>query len=291
MVAHRFSEQIACFFAKNERVSDLLKKRAIRAFAHFWWSTWAIRSHWSFWWTTWSICSHCSLKKREWANRPFKKKNIYKTYQKYNFIQIFLWIAHLLIYHERPDRISHGRSFFMSDLSDLLKVALLIWTTWAICSQLLICPERSERIAHSRSFDLSDLSEWAISEWANSQPWVFSTRSANLQIALWGGSGPRFEVETKVLQYNPKDANCNCRTTTFPSTTTPPHMPKDILVSELCRDGCSNIYRCYWWFRISGYFYSSLCVQNFPHLNLYPHVGVSLSCWHPCILMGFCSIM
>ena len=59
----------------------------------------------------------------------------------------------------------------MSDLSELLTVTYLSWETWAIRSQLLICLERSERIAHSRSFDLSEMSEWAMSKWANSQPW------------------------------------------------------------------------------------------------------------------------
>ena len=163
MVAHRFSEQIACFFAKNERVSDLLKKRAIRSFAHFWWSTWVIRSHWSFWWTTWSLCSHCSLKKREWANRPFKKKKyIYKTYQ--NTILFKFFLSELLIC-----------LFIMSDLIESLMVAHFSWATWAICSRLLFWYERPERFAHSCSYVLSDLSEsltvahliWVI--WANEQ--------------------------------------------------------------------------------------------------------------------------
>ena len=42
--AHLFSERIARFLPKNEQMSDLLKKRAIHPFAHFWWATWAIRS-------------------------------------------------------------------------------------------------------------------------------------------------------------------------------------------------------------------------------------------------------
>ena len=33
--AHRFSERIARFLRKNERMSDSFKKRAIRSFAHF----------------------------------------------------------------------------------------------------------------------------------------------------------------------------------------------------------------------------------------------------------------
>ena len=60
----------------------------------------------------------------------------------------------------------------MSDLSDSLTVAHLSWATWAICSWVLICLEQSKQIAHSRSFDLSEMSKWAMSKWANSQPWI-----------------------------------------------------------------------------------------------------------------------
>ena len=76
-------------------------------------------------------------------------------------------IAHSLIYHERPERIAHGCSFVMSNLSNSLTVALLTWATWVICSQSLICHEQSEQIAHSHSFDLSDLSKWVNELWAN----------------------------------------------------------------------------------------------------------------------------
>ena len=88
--------------------------------------------------------------------------------KKYDFSQIFLSV--LLIYQERPEQITHSRSFVTSGLSDLLTVALLTWVTWAVCSQSLMCPEWSEGIANSRSFDLSNLSEWAMSKWAKSQP-------------------------------------------------------------------------------------------------------------------------
>ena len=92
-----------------------------------------------------------------------------KHTKKWDFNQKFL--SKLLIYHEWPERITHGCSFVMSTLSDLLTVALLIWATWTICSQSLICLEGSERIACSRSFDLSKMSEWVKSKWANSQHW------------------------------------------------------------------------------------------------------------------------
>ena len=52
--------------------------------------------------------------------------------------------AHLLIYHEQPERITHGRLFVMSDLSDLLTVAHLSWAIWANRSQSLIWFEQSE---------------------------------------------------------------------------------------------------------------------------------------------------
>ena len=64
------------------------------------------------------------------------------------FAQKKEWFAHLLIYHEGPERIAHrpkgfahsrSRSFVLSDLSELL----------------------------SRLFDLSDLSKWADEQWAN----------------------------------------------------------------------------------------------------------------------------
>ena len=46
---------------------------------------------------------------------------------------------HLLISSER---ITHGRSFVLSDLSDSLTVAHLSWAIWANCSQSLIWFER-----------------------------------------------------------------------------------------------------------------------------------------------------
>ena len=51
-----------------------------------------------------------------------------KHTKKLNFrflAKIFWAIAHLLIYHERPERIAHGCSFVMSNLSDSLTVAHL----------------------------------------------------------------------------------------------------------------------------------------------------------------------
>ena len=187
-----FLGKLLVFCEKNERMSDLRQKTSnslICSFlvsdlsdslmlAHFWWATWANRSN--FWWATWAICSNCSLKKRQWAKRLFKK-----TYQKYDFSQIFLSeslvfvskranvqfsqknerFAHLLIYHEQPERNPHSWSFVISNLSNSLTVALLInmsnlsdwltvahlsWAIWVSRSQSLIWFERSERMSDKR---------------------------------------------------------------------------------------------------------------------------------------------
>ena len=78
-------------------------------------------------------------------------------------------ICHLLFYHEHPERIAHSHSFVMSNLSNLLKVTLLSWATWAICLQHLICPEWSEQIAHDHSLKWAILSKWA-NEWMREFP-------------------------------------------------------------------------------------------------------------------------
>ena len=124
-----FLSKLLVFCEKNERLSDSLKKRAIRSFAHFWKATWA-------------ICSHSSFKKREWANRSFF---MFKKYtKKYDFrllVKFFLAnhsFAHLswvtwakrsrsLICHERPEWFAHSSSFFLSNLSKSLTVTHLIW--------------------------------------------------------------------------------------------------------------------------------------------------------------------
>ena len=59
-------------------------------------------------------------------------------------------IARSLIYHEQPERIAHGCSFVLSDLSDSLKVAHFLWATWAICSRSLIWFVLNERWANER---------------------------------------------------------------------------------------------------------------------------------------------
>ena len=129
------------FFAKNEQIAHLLKKT----------SDLLIRS---FLVSNLSDLFASLIKKREWANRSFFL-NLQKTYQKIRFNQTFWanrsffgfcernskWaicskqteqFSNSLFYHERPEQIAHNRTFVMSDLSDLLTVALLTWATWGI---------------------------------------------------------------------------------------------------------------------------------------------------------------
>ena len=145
----------------------------IRSFAHFLWATWAIHSH-------------CSLKKKEWENRSFLKKNLQKNVPKNSILVSFLVNCSFFVSKRANEQFAHKTrdsligSFIMSDLSKSLTVPHLSWATWAIRSQSLICPERSEQIAHSCSFDLSDLSKWA-----NSQPWTRAIGSQSLFFKEW----------------------------------------------------------------------------------------------------------
>ena len=156
--AHRFSEQIARFLKK---MSDWLKKTSdslICSFlvsieqperiahgcsflvsdlseslmvAHFWWVTWAIRSHRSFLVSDLSDLLTSLIKKGVMSESLifFKRtKNVLKIQLLSNF---FEQIAHSLIYHERPERIAHSRSF---DLSDLSKLANERWANERIPS-------------------------------------------------------------------------------------------------------------------------------------------------------------
>ena len=125
---------------------------------------------------TWAIRSLRSEEMSESFASLKKFKKMLKTYTKYNLLNFFEGIAHLLwakekwaicskkpsnslICPERPEGNAHICSFVMSDLSDSLTVAHLSWATWANPSHLLICPEQFEH-----------MSEWAMSEWANSPP-------------------------------------------------------------------------------------------------------------------------
>ena len=146
--AHRISEQIARFLPKK--------------------------------WATWAICSRSLILSERFAHfaqKEWVKLLLFLNYQKtvtnVQKIRFFLanrsvfvsereneWFAkkperfaYSLICHERPEWIVHICSFVMSDLSDFY---------------------------HSCSFVLSNLREsltfahlsWAMSKWANSQPWA-----------------------------------------------------------------------------------------------------------------------
>ena len=158
------------FVQKNERFAQKTSNSPIRSFFVSNLSNSAFAHGCSFLVSDLSKSLTSLIKKREWANRS----GFFKCTKKYDKNRILVkfseQIAHSLICHERPEQIAQGRSFVMSDLSDLLTVPVLTWSTWVNRSQSLICPEWSERIAHSRSFDSSDLSKWANAQWANSQP-------------------------------------------------------------------------------------------------------------------------
>ena len=80
--------------------------------------------------------THITHQKRgnEWIAQFLNIKNLYKTYQKIKFrlffAKIFERIAYSLIYNEQPERITHGCSFVLSNLSESLTVAHLIWAKW-----------------------------------------------------------------------------------------------------------------------------------------------------------------
>ena len=89
-----------------------------------------------------------------WANRSFFRKNE-------RMRDLLKKVSNLLI-----------RSFFVSDLSDLLMVAHFLWATWANRSWSLIFSERHEQFTHIAHFWWAT---WAICshrslkkrEWAN----------------------------------------------------------------------------------------------------------------------------
>ena len=96
----------------------------------------------------------------------FKNK---KTYLKHFFLpKLFLQIAYLLIYHERPEPITH-----------------LSWETWAIRSLSLICLERSEWIVLIWFEQNEQMCEWAMSKWANEQIPSPATGRGVMQFTYW----------------------------------------------------------------------------------------------------------
>ena len=139
-------------------MSDLLKKWAIRSFAHFWWETWALRSRLlipteqpeqivhrrSF-----DLSDSLTVLRRN--ERIFcllkTSKKTVKNVPKYDFFEFFwanrLWAKERLTCEKEQNAA----------------VALFSWSTWANCSMFLFCKEQQEWIAHSCSFVQSYLSD------------------------------------------------------------------------------------------------------------------------------------
>ena len=104
-------------------------------------------------------------------------------YQKYNFSQICL--RELLVFCEWKSK------WTIRPKNERFAHSLLCMLTWGNPSRSLFCHERHEGFAHSCSFVLSNrrelltvthliwsiwaneqMSNWAMSKWANSQPWL-----------------------------------------------------------------------------------------------------------------------
>ena len=111
-------------FAKNERMSDSLKKTNDLLIPSFWWATWAIRSHCSFFmsdlsdfltvphlsWAIWVNCSQSLIWFKQNERMSDEQMSKFPALEKSNW----------LIFGEWPEPFAHSHSFFMSDLSDSL---------------------------------------------------------------------------------------------------------------------------------------------------------------------------
>ena len=95
------------------------------------------------------------------ANEQFTQKK--QAIHSFAHLSLAAWAnrSWLLIFHEQPEQFAHGRSFDMSNLSDLLTVLHMSWAIWENRSHWLIWFERSVQV-----------SKWVMREWANSQPWI-----------------------------------------------------------------------------------------------------------------------
>ena len=123
------------------------KKQAIHSFAHFWWATWEIPSHCSF------LVSNLS----NLLTSLIKKEGTSES----------------LVWHERPERFPHSHSFVLSDLSESLTVAQLIWAIWANermskfpaldVEDLIRRPKGSQETPYSANFGCATEQIWRIS--------------------------------------------------------------------------------------------------------------------------------
>ena len=105
-------------------------------------------------WPTWAIRSLGSEGMRE--SFAFLKSFLktVKTYK--NTIFSFFLVRIARFCEQKSKRAIHSKKKVIHSF------AYLLWVTWANHSHSLICLERFER-----------MSKWAMSEWANSQPWYY----------------------------------------------------------------------------------------------------------------------
>ena len=146
-------------------MSDLLKKWAIRSFAHFWWETWALCSQLlipteqperivhrrSF-----DLSDSLTVLRRNGRILCLLKtsKKTVKNVPKYDFFEFFWANCSFIVSKKINERLlkkpsnSLICSFVLSNLSKSLTLAHMSWATWAIRSQSLICPDRPEWMPH-----------------------------------------------------------------------------------------------------------------------------------------------
>ena len=107
--------------------------------------------------------SNCSFFANKWSNKRFAQKNEWFAHFWWATWAIGSWS---LIFSERREWIAHGRSFLVSDLSDLLTLfifgerpeqfAHIAHHKWGN-EQILIDRERIAQVAHDKWATISDL--------------------------------------------------------------------------------------------------------------------------------------
>ena len=152
-IAHRFSEQIARFLQKNERMSESLKNER---FAHLLICSFLVSDFSDslmvaqFWWVTSANRSWLLILKEGTSKKRFLLKKRTKNVRKNTILVIIVWANRSFLWVK--ERFTYKKWGIPS-------FAHLSWATWANRSWLLICHERPEWFAQGCSFVLSDLSE------------------------------------------------------------------------------------------------------------------------------------
>ena len=143
--AHQFSEQITRFLRKNEQFAHLLIfGEWPERFAH---GPERIAHGHSFLVSNLSDSLTYLIKKEGMSESlVFLNKKTYIKRTKNMILVKKIWVnrsfaqlswatwanrSQSLFWYERPERITHSRSFVLSDLSEALTVAHLIWAIWA----------------------------------------------------------------------------------------------------------------------------------------------------------------